>query len=173
MTGFLTLAIAAGSLTFLAAQAPRGEGGAAPQLDKLTKPAGFVFEVYATGVQGARSMALAPDGTLFVGTRRNTVYAVVDKDKDFKAETVTELATGLRTPNGLAFKDGALYVGELNRIVRFDNVVDAVKSGNTASLAPKVIVDGLPVGSDARLEVHRVRAGRLPLLPDWRAVQHL
>jgi glucose/arabinose dehydrogenase len=161
-TAFLTLALAAGVTAVLGAQAPQtaqapGAGGepqpprtgggmpnATPQLDKLTLPAGFSIEIYATGVQGARSMALAPDGTLFVGTRRNTVYAVVDKDKDHKAETVSELATGLRTPNGLAFKDGALYVGELNRIVRFDRVLEAIASGQTTGLTPAVVVDGLP-----------------------------
>ncbi len=154
MTGFLTLAIAVGSLALITAQTPAGQappprtgGGmpnASPQLDKVTLPAGFVIDVYATGVQGARSMALAPDGTVFVGTRRNVVYAVVDANKDHKAETVMELATGLRMPNGLAFKDGALYVAEVSRIIRFDGVLEALKSGQTAALTPKVIVDNLP-----------------------------
>jgi len=142
MTGFVVSALAAASLAIAGAQ--QGEGGGTPQLDKLTKPAGFSFEVYATGVQGARSMALAPDGTLFVGQRQNTVYVVVDKDGDHKADSVTPLVTSLRVPNGLAFKDGALYVGELNRIIRYDNVLAAVKAGTTSSLTPKVVVDKLP-----------------------------
>jgi glucose/arabinose dehydrogenase len=142
MTGFVVSAIAAASLAIVGAQ--QGEGGSAPQLDKLTKPAGFSIDVYATGVQGARSMALAPDGTLFVGQRRNTVYVVVDKDGDHKADSVTPLTTSLRIPNGLAFKDGTLYVGELNRIIRYDNVLAAVKAGTTSSLTPKVVVDNLP-----------------------------
>ena len=58
MTGFLVSAIAAASLAIIGAQVQQGEGSAAPQLDKLTKPAGFSIDVYATGVQGARSMAL-------------------------------------------------------------------------------------------------------------------
>lgn len=120
-----------------------GMPGARPQLDKLTLPAGFSIAVYAEQVQGARSMALAPDGTLFIGTRGNKVYAAVDRDKDNVAEAVIELATGLRTPNGLAFRDGALFVGELNRIVRFDNVLEAVKAGG-GGLTPKVVLDGLP-----------------------------
>lgn len=130
-----------------AAQPARTGGAmpdAKPQLDKLKLPPGFSASVYAEPVTGARSMALAPDGTLFVGTRRNTVFALVDRDRDNVAETVTTLATNLRTPNGVAFRDGSLYVAELNRIVRFDNVLDAVKSGNTGSLVPTVILDGLP-----------------------------
>ncbi len=128
--------------------APARTGGAmpnaAPQLDKLTLPAGFSAAVYASGVQGARSMALASDGTLFVGTRSNKVFAVVDANRDNVAEKVVELTSSLRTPNGVAFKDGALYVAELNRIVRFDGVLDAAKSGNVAGLSPKVVLDGLP-----------------------------
>lgn len=158
-TAILTLVLATSLPTSLLAQTPqapaagtpaappRTGGGmpdAKPQLSTLKMPAGFAIEVYATGVQGARSMAVAPDGTLFVGTRRNTVYAVVDKDNDKKGETVVELTTGLKMPNGLAFRDNALYVGEVNRIVKFENVVAAVKSGNVAGLTPKVVVDGLP-----------------------------
>lgn len=118
---------------------------ATPQLTTLKMPAGFAIEVFATGVPGARSMALAPDGTVFVGTRGNkTVYAIVDKDKDYKADAVLTLSNSLNMPNGVAFKDGALYVAEVNRIIRYDNVLDAVKSGNVAGLTPKVVLEGLP-----------------------------
>jgi glucose/arabinose dehydrogenase len=127
-----------------AARSGGGTSGARAQLDTVKMPAGFTIAVFADGVQGARSMALAPDGTLFVGTRGNRVYAVTDANKDNVADKVIELSTGLRTPNGLAFKDGALYVGELNRLVRFDNVLDAVKAGSGSGLTPKVVLDGLP-----------------------------
>jgi glucose/arabinose dehydrogenase len=120
-----------------------GMPNAKPQLETLKLPAGFSIAVYAEGVQGARSMALASDGTLFVGTRGNKLYALVDANKDNVAEKVVELSSSLRTPNGLAFRDGTLYVGELNRIVRFDNVLDAVKAGG-GNLTPKVVLEGLP-----------------------------
>ena len=137
-----------GAATAAAAQTtPRtggGMAGATPQLSKLTLPPGFAIAVYAEGVQGARSMALAPDGTLFVGTRGNKLYAVTDANKDNVADKVVELGSNLRTPNGLAFKDGSLFVGELNRIVRFDNVLEAVRAGSGSGLTPKVVLDGLP-----------------------------
>jgi glucose/arabinose dehydrogenase len=44
----------------------------------------------------------------------------------------------------VAFRDGSLFVGELNRIVRFDNVLEAVKAGAGSGLTPKVVLDGLP-----------------------------
>jgi len=144
----LTLALVVGSPYRSTAQGPQRTGGgmpdAKPQLDTLKLPAGFAAEIYATGVQGARSMALAPDGTIFVGTRAKTVYAVVDKDKDRKAETVLTIANGLNMPNGIAFRDDALFVAEVNRISRYDNILDAALSGNTAGLTPKVVLEGLP-----------------------------
>jgi len=68
-------------------------------------------------------MTLSPQGTVFVGNRAgDKVYAVVDADRDGKAETVYTIASGLDTPNGVAFRDGALYVAEISRILRFDEI---------------------------------------------------
>src|SRR3954468_19114487 len=46
---------------------------------KLTPPAGFKAELYASGMPGARMMAVGANGTLFIGTRTiGRVYAVKD-----------------------------------------------------------------------------------------------
>jgi glucose/arabinose dehydrogenase len=93
------------------------------QLDLLRLPPGFSIEVYAGDVPNARQMALAPDGTLFVGTREDgRVFAVVDRNKDHKADEVVTIARGLNMPSGIAFRDGALYVAEVNRITRYDGI---------------------------------------------------
>ena len=101
-------------------------GGASAQeipLDKITLPPGFSIEVYASGVPNARSMALSPTGTLFVSTRQaGDVYAVVDRDQDQVADEVITIASGLNTPNGVAIRDGVLFVAELNRILRYDDI---------------------------------------------------
>ena len=92
------------------------------ELDKITLPAGFHISVYAE-VPNARSMALSPNGTLFVGNRDgDKVFAVRDENKDGHADSVYTIASGLNTPNGVAFRDGSLYVAEINRILRFDNI---------------------------------------------------
>ena len=101
-------------------------GGAAAQqipLDKITLPTGFSIAVYTSGVSNARSMALSAAGTLFVSTRQaGDVYAVVDRDQDQVADEVITIATGLNTPNGVAVRDGALFVAELSRILRYDDI---------------------------------------------------
>lgn len=121
-------------------------GGAAEHLSKLRLPTGFSVGIYADNVAGARAMAVAPDGTLFVGTRAQVVYAVVDRNKDFRADEVLTVASGLTSPNGVAFKDGALYVAEVSRISRYDGVLDFVKVPGGAGPAPKqtVLTDTLP-----------------------------
>lgn len=92
-------------------------------LEKIVLPEGFSIDIFATNVENARSMALSPKGTLFVGTRgQGDVYAIVDKNQDYKADKVYTIATGLKMPNGVAFRDGDLYVAEVNRILKYENI---------------------------------------------------
>ena len=103
-------------------------------------PEGFSISVYAEGLKDARSIAMSDSGVLYVGTRRQgDVYAVVDTDGDGVAETRHVIATELGMPNGIAWRDGALYVAELTRIVRYDGIDDSLESPPE----PTVIVDGL------------------------------
>ena len=100
-----------------------GVPGAALPLDTITLPPGFTISVFAEGVENARSLALGDNGTLFVGTRRaGKVYAIVDSNRDQRADRVITLVSGWNMPNGVAFRDGALYVAEVNRIHRFDDI---------------------------------------------------
>ena len=93
------------------------------KLDKIKLPAGFTISVFAE-VPNARSLCWGSKGTLFAGTRGNKVYAIVDADKNGEADTVYTIASGLNSPNGVAFRNGSLYVAEINRILRFDNIED-------------------------------------------------
>jgi glucose/arabinose dehydrogenase len=116
--------------------------GAPPvRLDRIKLPPGFAISVYADHIPDARSMALAPDGTLFVGNReKDSVYAVVDK-------RVTTVASGLRMPNGVAFRDGSLYVAETNRVLRYDGVLEWLKQASRTPLKPAVVSDAFPSDS--------------------------
>lgn len=99
----------------------RGKPGV--HLNEIQLPAGFKITIYASNVENARSMTLGDKGTLFVSTRKaGNVYAIVDEDRNNQADEVITLAEGLNMPNGVAFRDGALYVAEVNRILRYDNI---------------------------------------------------
>jgi len=92
-------------------------------LDYIRMPEGFRIAVFADNVPGARSMAWGRDGILFVGTRdEGKVYAVVDRNRDHRAERVVVIADGLDMPNGVAYRNSSLYVAEVSRVLRYDGI---------------------------------------------------
>lgn len=110
-------------------------------IEDIKLPPGFKIEVYASGVRNARSMALSPSGTLYVGTRRyGRVYALKDTDGDFKVDEQYTLAKNLKMPNGVAFRDGDLYVAEVSRISKFEDIESKLDDPGD----PKVIYDEYP-----------------------------
>jgi glucose/arabinose dehydrogenase len=91
-------------------------------LQNIKLPQGFKIDLYAL-VPDARHMAVGPNaGVVFVGTRKNHVYAVTDRDKDRIADEVKIFAPSVtfKIPNGVCFSpDGVLYVAEQNRVLQF------------------------------------------------------
>jgi glucose/arabinose dehydrogenase len=86
-------------------------------------------------------MALGSEGVVFVGTRdEGRVYAIVDNDGDNRADEVIVVAEDLHVPNGVAVHQGALYVAEINRVLRFDGIeTDPAHPGE-----PVVVNDSFP-----------------------------
>jgi glucose/arabinose dehydrogenase len=71
-----------------------------PLPGEIHLPPGFKIGFYARNVPNARSMALSPNGTLFVGTRQaGNLYAVLDRDQDYRADEVLTLGQGMNAPN--------------------------------------------------------------------------
>ena len=82
-------------------------------------PDGFHISVLTSETPGARSMALG-NNTLFVSTRREgKIYAVTNYLDQPK---VTVIVDNLYMPNGIAFKNGDLYVAEIHRLLKFENI---------------------------------------------------
>jgi len=109
-------------------------------LDLVKLPSGFHIDVFADHLPSARSLAISPAGTVFVGSRQGSVYALVDRDHDGHADSTHVIARDLDEPNGVAFLDGALYVAEIHRILRFDGVERALDHAPP----PKLVYDALP-----------------------------
>ena len=90
-------------------------------VDQIKLPPGFEISVFAENLVNARSMVLGDNQTLFVSTRSDgRVYAI--QHDGVKAQKVFTLASGLNQPNGVAFRKGSLFVAEVNRILRYDNI---------------------------------------------------
>jgi glucose/arabinose dehydrogenase len=109
---------------------PAAQGGGADlPLGTIRLPPGFRIDLYAADVPGARSMTLSPGGILFVGSRdAGNVYAVLDRGKRNRADEVVVIARGMNMPNGVAFRDGALYVAEVGRVLRLDGIESRLKN---------------------------------------------
>ncbi len=89
-------------------------------LGQLKLPKGFNIEVYASGMANARSLRQGEKGTVFAGSRLvDKVYAITEKDGKHEAKV---LVSGLYRPNGLAIYNGTLYIAELSKISKIDNV---------------------------------------------------
>jgi glucose/arabinose dehydrogenase len=105
---------------------------------KLKVPAGFNIEIYAAGMANARSLAEGDKGTVFVGSRLvGNVYAVANKDGK---RSVKVLASGLYRPNGVAFRNGTLYIAELSKVSKIDKVEDSLDGPPKLTM----IYDNLP-----------------------------
>lgn len=111
-------------------------------IDQLHVPDGFKVSIYADNVPGARSLALGDRGVVFVGTRQpdGSVYAVQDSDGDGVVDQRYLVASHLVMPNGVAYRNGALYVAEINRISRYDNILNHL----TQPAKAVVVYDQLP-----------------------------
>tara|TARA_R110001592_G_scaffold6270_3_gene33713 strand:+ start:1412 stop:2545 length:1134 start_codon:yes stop_codon:yes gene_type:complete len=95
-------------------------------LSKIKLPDGFKISIYAEGITDARSLSSTPDGkTVFVGNRRRkNVYALTDTDGDMVADKTDIIAKDMKTPNGVAYHKGDLYVAEVNRILRYPDIMN-------------------------------------------------
>lgn len=128
-------------LVLIAAFVGPWRASAAAGLGDITLPPGFRIDIFANGLPGARSLALGPRGTVFVGSRNlGEVRAVLDHDADGWADDVVVIARGLATPNGVAVRGDALYVGESGRILRFDRIEARLRD----KPVPAVVRDDLP-----------------------------
>ncbi|MCX7098194.1 MAG: PQQ-dependent sugar dehydrogenase [Methylococcales bacterium] len=110
-------------------------------LGQLHLPVGFKLSIFADNVPNARSLALGDNGVVFVGTgREGKVYALQDNNNDGVADVHYTIAEQLTMPNGVAFKEGSLYVTEISRIIRFDHIIQQLAHPPK----PTVVYDQLP-----------------------------
>ena len=107
----------------------------------INLPEGFQIDVYAEDIENARSMCYSPEGTLYVGTRGlGAVYALKDTDGDFIVDEKYTLLEDANMPNGVAYRDGDLYVAEVSRILRYKDIENNLSNPPE----PEVVYDKYP-----------------------------
>src|SRR5207237_9796032 len=108
------------------AQPPAPKAASEIPVNTIKVPAGFKVELWASGIDNARAMTWGDKGTLFVSSRgAGNVYAIVDKGGSREVKTI---AKGLNLPNGVAFKDGTLYIAEVSKISKMEGVESKLDS---------------------------------------------
>lgn len=109
-------------------------------VNEIRVPPGFTVQVIAR-VPGARAMTWGAQGTLFVGSKSDRVYAVrLSPDDDPQKAQVHTIATGLRSPLGVAFRDGALYLSSIDRILRLPKIEQSLEQPPR----PELVSDRFP-----------------------------
>ncbi len=116
---------------------------AALPLETIKLPPDFSIELWAR-VDNARQMALgghdATGGVLYVGSRGAGKVHALRFDANYRAGPPLKIADGLNMPSGLAWRKGALYVGAVSRILRYDDIDRRIENPP----APVVVTDSLP-----------------------------
>jgi glucose/arabinose dehydrogenase len=129
----------------LLAALPQGAAAAEPlsaRLGLIELPPGFEISLYAEGVGNARQLVLGERGTVFVGSRdAGKVYALEDANGDRIADRVYVVDEGLNMPSGLEFRSGSLYVGAVNRILRYDDIENRLDDPPEASVVTATLPD--------------------------------
>ncbi|MDR7130223.1 glucose/arabinose dehydrogenase [Algoriphagus sp. 4150] len=110
------------------------------KLETIVLPENFKIEVWAADVPNARSLARSEEGIVFVGNRGGgSVFALIDSDADGRADYRYTLAEGMRQPNGIAYRNGDLYLSEVSRILKFPDI-----KNNLTNPYYEVVFDGFP-----------------------------
>ena len=148
------------------AQPPAPKAPGEIPVDKIKVPAGFKVELWASGINNARAMTWGDKGTLFVSSRvAGNVYAVVDRSGKREVKTI---AKGLNLPNGVAFRDGTLYVAEIHpQITKMAGHRGQARRAAGDGGRVRHVAQGI---SAARLEVPGLRSRRQALLQHRRAL---
>src|SRR5258705_11566237 len=103
----------------------------------LYVPSGFSVNLFAEGLDGARSLALAPDGAVFVTlSTEGAIVRLVDTDGDGIADTRSTVLSGLSYPFGLAFRGDTMYFAEQTAVQRLD----------PGATTPVMLIPNLPSG---------------------------
>jgi len=126
-------------------------------LQTLKLPPGFAINLYASPVNDARGLALGDKGVVFVGTKADKVYAILPEQDANGLHKVVTIASGLNQPNGVAFYKGALYVAEIDRIIKYPDIIQHL----TDPPKPELVTKDVPV---------KVAGGRYQTQHAWKTI---
>ena len=137
-------------------------------LENIMLPKGYKIEIYTDAVPNARAMDFAEDGTLFAGSMAEGKVYAVRPDR-----SVIIIDDSLEMPTGLDYYDGDLYVAEISRILKYENILQTMDkppsprlsstkiSRKTNGMGGSLSVSDLTANCMSRLERHAMFVFRI------------
>jgi glucose/arabinose dehydrogenase len=110
------------------------------QLNKIKLPPGFKINIFASGIQTARSIAISHAGIVFAGSMSGKVYAIRDSNNDYIADEIFIIADNLKMPVGVALYKNDLYVSATSKILKYKNIEENLGK----KITPVIINDSFP-----------------------------
>lgn len=110
-------------------------------VDKARLPEGLVIEIFAEGIDQARSLDIAEDGTVAVGSSAQAIFLLRDDNGDGKVDVRLSL-NEFRNPTGVAWQGKDLYVAETSSVWKIADAVTQLQSGGKVML--QEVISGLP-----------------------------
>ena len=117
---------------------------AAFDVDRLVIPDGFKATLFANNLASPRQIAEGKNGYIFVGSKEGKVYALKDNDKNGQIDDVRTIFDGLNDSSGVAYSNGSLFIAEINRVWRIDNIEDNLDNHSNKPLEKILVTDDLP-----------------------------
>ena len=113
----------------------------------LKVPKGFIVEEFVNDIETPRQIAEGENGYIFVGSKKGKVYALKDHDGNGRIDDVDIIAEDLNDSSGVAYHEGSLFIAEIDKVWRIDNVEEQLADFKSNTLEKTLVTDNLP--SDA------------------------
>ena len=114
------------------------------EVNNLVVPNGFKASLFANNLDAPRQIAEGDKGYIFVGSKKGIVYALKDNDKNGQIDDVKIIFDGLNDSSGVAYSNGSLFIAEIDKVWRVDNIEDNLDSFSDKPLEKTLVTDDLP-----------------------------
>lgn len=114
------------------------------EVDHLKVPDGFSLEIFASSIEAPRQIVEGSKGYIFVGSKTGKVYSLRDSDNNGRVDNVEIVAEGLGDSSGVAYHNGTLFIAEIDKIWRIDDIENKLESFNKSPIELVLVTDDLP-----------------------------
>jgi glucose/arabinose dehydrogenase len=116
----------------------------AAEVNHLVVPIEFKASLFANNLEAPRQIAEGKKGYIFVGSKKGIVYALKDNDKNGQIDDVKIIFDGLNDSSGVAYSNGSLFIAEIDKLWRVDNIEDNLDNFSNKPLEKILVTDDLP-----------------------------